>query len=337
LAAGSGGFAAERGACAPRGRSLGPVAPGQDPAEINDVAATAGHPAALRWLLAWPRKPSSMNGRLWPRKKWLGFEGVAVCPGDCQAPRAIAKLPGRLPSSPSSCPRLDRWARSFAPSSRRLYGRNVTSQGWAEFLAWMQERSAAGPIDREVAWEQFRALAVPSEHAGLGELIVRFSTARSEDRLALAGTIAAILAPVAWPVAWEDARTRLVGALDGLVREATDSKLHALELGQDQDVHTSGWFALSTARDLLRIPCRRDELGIVAKLCAMGNFWCWRAIGRALLRLGERATDAPAMAARRGYAIAFATYAESARAMNEACGGVLFTGLDLTFEDHEAT
>jgi hypothetical protein len=210
----------------------------------------------------------------------------------------------------------------------------MASQGWAEFLAWMQERSTAGQLDQEAAWEQFRALAVTSGHAGLGELVVRFRAAPGKDRLALAGTIASILAPVEWPAAWEDARKRLVHALDGLVAETSDM-FDKLDLIQDR--HIAGWFELLAARDLLRIPCRRDELRVVAQLCMDGNFWCWRAIKGTLFRLGQQAGEEGVIGARRGYAIAFATYAEAARAMNEACGAVLFTGLDLTFEEHEAT
>jgi hypothetical protein len=145
-----------------------------------------------------------------------------------------------------------------------------------------------------------------------------------------------MLAPVEWPVAWEDARERLVRALVELVREASDTT-NMVALGEEKALHFAGWSALSMARDLLRIPCRRDELRIVARLCVMSTFWCWSAFRRALLRLGEHAADERIVAARRRYAIAFATYAEAARAMNDACGAVLFTGLDLTFEDREAT
>jgi hypothetical protein len=202
----------------------------------------------------------------------------------------------------------------------------VVPQGWAELVAWMQERSAAGKLDPEAAWQHYRGLAIASKHAGLGELAVRFRAAPAKDRLALVGTIASLLAPVEWPEAWDDARRRLVDALGQLALVIGDS---AIDLGADEELYRAGLSTLSVARDLLRTPCRRDEMRAVARLCALGNAWCSRAVGRSFDVRGPRTADEQVATAQRQYAMAFATYAEAARAMNTACGAVLFTGLEL--------
>jgi len=144
-----------------------------------------------------------------------------------------------------------------------------------------------------------------------------------------------MLGPLEWPVAWRSPRERLIGGLDELLRQARgtpDTLPHLIDLHEEkdlQDLFMSGWSKLSAARDLLRVPCRRDELKVVAKMCVWGNFWCWNALGRRLLRLGPRASEEPIPSARKEYAIVFEGYADAARAMNAACDTVLFTGLDL--------
>jgi hypothetical protein len=162
---------------------------------------------------------------------------------------------------------------------------------------------------------------------------VRFHAAPSKDRLALAGTIAGLLAPVDWPLAWEDARMHLIQGLTALLVEMSEDTpgnlLHVIDLDLDLDLYHAGCFQLARARDFLYTPCRRDALREVARLCVVGNFWCWRALGRAVVRSRERAASEPVDNARRRHAIAFETYAEGARAMNEACGVVLFGALDL--------
>jgi len=215
----------------------------------------------------------------------------------------------------------------------RFYGPWVALQGWAEFLAWMQQQSAAGTLDTEVAWGHFRGLAATSEHVGLAELVVRFRVAPARDRLALAGTIASLLAPVEWPAAWHDARWGLWHALSELVSAISDGTPYALprvlNLRDEHDLYIMGWHQLSMARDLLRLPCRRDELRVVARLCVMGNFACWRAFTRSYDRLLSEGTLSESVrAARQSHLIAFAEYATAARMMNDVCGTVLFTGLD---------
>jgi hypothetical protein len=208
-------------------------------------------------------------------------------------------------------------------------------QGWAEFLAWMQQQSAAGTLNAEIAWQHFRALAATSEHVGLPELVVRFRVAPAKDRLALAATIAGMLAPVEWPAAWHDARWRLWSALNELVDATSfgppESLPSVLDLRDDGDLYSSGWYQLVAARDLLRDPCRRDELRVVARLCTVGNFMCLQALRRAYARLGTQIMNQAVEVARERHHVTFAEYAQAARLMNEACGTVLFTGLDIRF------
>jgi hypothetical protein len=213
--------------------------------------------------------------------------------------------------------------------------------GWAELLTWMQQQSAAGKLDPEDAWQTFRALATTPDRAGLAELAVRFRAAPAGDRLALAATIAGLLAPVEWPTTWQDARAHLVTALTALVRSmdrhAPGSLAGTLPLDLDAvDLYDAGIAQLATARDLLRTPCRRDQLPLIARMCNLGCFSCWRALGRALLSPSEGARASALVAARSRYAIDLAVYAEAARAMNQACGAALFTGLEPGFDQGEA-
>jgi hypothetical protein len=195
----------------------------------------------------------------------------------------------------------------------------------------MQQQSMDGALNAEAVWDAFRHVVATSEHAALPELCARFHAAPANDRLALAGAIASLLAPVEWPASWREPRQRLVRALDDLVLvTAPDSISFDLTL-DERDLYFAGWTDLTLARDLLRIPCRRDELRAVAKLCDMGNFARWRAFGRALARAGERSLENPVATTRRRFAVAFGVYAEAARAMNDACGLVLFSGLDFTY------
>ena len=61
----------------------------------------------------------------------------------------------------------------------------MAPQGSADFLAWMQDRSAPGQmIDAEAAEQQVQTLAAASQHVGLVEPSVRFHAALAEDRVA---------------------------------------------------------------------------------------------------------------------------------------------------------
>jgi hypothetical protein len=204
----------------------------------------------------------------------------------------------------------------------------------------MRERSASGQLDADETWEQFRALAATSEQAGLAELAARFRAMPGKDRLALAGTIAGMLAPVEWPAAWKEPRLRLVRALDELLRELKDGEPGALptllDLGGDRDLYASGRREIATARDLLRTPCRRDEIRIAGWMCEIGSFSCWQALERTVQRLSRNDATEAIVTARRRYASAHGVYVEAARAMNDACGAVLIGIADLRFPSLEA-
>ena len=63
-----------------------------------------------------------------------------------------------------------------------------------------------------------------------------------------------------------------------------------------------------------------------------------QAVGRSVRENGKISNKLLDREQRAAHGLAwFATYAEAARAMNDACGAVLFTGLELTFNDREAT
>jgi hypothetical protein len=51
----------------------------------------------------------------------------------------------------------------------------------------------------------------------------------------------------------------------------------------------------------------------------------------------QSSSEDPVTATRRRFAVAFGVYVEAARAMNDACGRVLFAGFDLTFGHGKAT
>lgn len=207
------------------------------------------------------------------------------------------------------------------------------TEGWAELFAWMQQRSADGTLDAEAAWEAFREVAAASEQPALPALCARFDVAPVKDRLALAGTIASLLAPVEWPTSWREPRRRLVKALDDLVDETAPNRIPFGLLCDEYDLYFAGWSVLKRASELLRVPCRRDALRTVARLCDNANVTRGRAFGRALVRLGERPPEDPVTITHNRFAIAFGVYAQAARAMNDACGRVLFAGLGPAFEE----
>lgn len=202
----------------------------------------------------------------------------------------------------------------------RLYGRRVALQGWAELLAWMQERSAAGELDPDAVWNEFRALAVTSEQPGVPELANRFHPARAQDRLMLAATVSRMLAVLEWPSSWREPRDHLLSALEDLVREF-DALEKLVDLGDKKHHLSMGRNAVVMGREMLRTPCRRDQLALVATTCTSGVLSCAIVVSEAAAEAGYN--DALAVAYRH-FIITFNTFAEAARAMNSVCGSVLF-------------
>jgi hypothetical protein len=192
----------------------------------------------------------------------------------------------------------------------------------------MQQQAIAGAIDPEAAWTRFRALAIASEQVALPELAIRFSRAPARDRVVLAGAVAEMLAPVEWPSDWQEARWQLINALDKILSETDgftpESFPSRLALQDERHLQMVGWSTLESARNLLRTPCRRDELRVVARLCNTGNTACTFAYRKAMKRLGSRSTEEPIAEALRRYSISAELYATAARALNETCGSAIF-------------
>lgn len=203
--------------------------------------------------------------------------------------------------------------------------------GWAELSKWIRRRVAADERDLEATWTRFQKLATQSERADVLKDIVRVGRVLpSQERYRLAVATTRLLAPIEWPKEWREAWPSLVAAVHTLVQEtcpgakASFFALH--DLGTDAELQRIGHVVLIDAYDLLRQPCRRDELITVASLCNTGSSVCLGAYRKAMQRSGKGASIDQDARAR--YRSAFAAYAEAAAALNGAVGAVLFEGLD---------
>lgn len=212
-------------------------------------------------------------------------------------------------------------------------GRTVrrVATGWAEFRSWIRRRVADGNRDPEATWTRFQKLAASSELAEILKHLLRVGRILPDtERYRLAVATTRLLAPIEWPKEWAAARPALVAALETLVDETCPSDhvsffaLH--DLGADAEIERVGHLVLIAARDLLRRPCRRDELPTVAGLCNLGSATCLGVYRRAI----QKSTNDAALdsGARARYRSAFADYAAAARVLNGAAGAVLFEGLD---------
>ncbi len=203
--------------------------------------------------------------------------------------------------------------------------------GWAELQGWIGRRIAEDNRDLDATWTQFQNLAAGSERAYILKHIVRVGRILpDQERYQLAVVTTRLLAPIEWPSEWSEARPSLIAALDTLVDETCpDEKtsffaLH--DLGTEVDHQRLGHLVLLNALDLLRRPCRRDELPIVARLCNAGSTTCLSAYRRMILQSEEGASIEQDARAR--FRSAFEGYAAAARTLNDAVGAVLFEGLD---------
>lgn len=204
--------------------------------------------------------------------------------------------------------------------------------GWAELSKWIRRRVAEGTREPEATWARFQRLATRSERADILKHIVRVGKVLpDQERYRLAVSTTKLLAPLEWPLEWSALRPALVVALDALVDETCPNTggsfcdLH--DFGECTELQAFGHVVLMNARDLLRRPCRRDELPTVARLCNAGNSACLRASRRATPRSGA-SDPAACEQGRARYLSALAEYARAAAALNEAVGAVLFEGLN---------
>jgi len=203
--------------------------------------------------------------------------------------------------------------------------------GWAELQGWIGRRIAQDNRDLEATWTWFQKLVASSERAVLLKHIVRVGLILpDQERYQLAVVTTRQLAPIEWPIEWSEARPALVAALDTLVDETCpDEKVSFFalhDLGVDAELERVGHLVLINARDILRRPCRRDDLPSLARLCNLGSATCLGVYRRVISQSGEGASID--QDARTRYRSAFEGYAAAARALNDAVGAVLFEGLD---------
>lgn len=212
--------------------------------------------------------------------------------------------------------------------------------GWAELLKRLRRLAAEGRQDPDAAWTKFEELALSSERANILKGIVRLGRLLPElERYRLAVAITRLLAPVEWPPAWSAARPALVEALDALVEEANpdadDSFLATHGIDDNPDLRYVNYHVLYAARNLLRRPCRRDELRTVALLCNTGMALLLKEYRRVKKDTDAGTPSRAVLAARRRLRRALAAYTEAASALNDAVGAVLFEGLHARLEGED--
>ena len=180
-------------------------------------------------------------------------------------------------------------------------------------------------------WTRFQKLAAGSEREDVLKHVVRVGRILPDhERYVLAVATTRLLAPIEWPNEWSEARPALVAALDTLVDATCPSELESFfalhDLGIDAELERLGHFVLIDARDLLRRPCRRDDLPTIASLCNRGSAACLGVYRRVVQQADQSAPIDQNARAR--YRSAFEGYASAARRLNGAVGAVLFEGLD---------
>lgn len=195
--------------------------------------------------------------------------------------------------------------------------------GWAELL----EKVLSAPAGPDAVWAEFREVAERSPRAAVLEPALRLAERLpAADRRTLVVALATCAAPLEWPLEREAIRPSLTAALGDLLREMDPAQpsslprmLH-LDLTPHADIHTAGLVAMRGAHQMLRLPCRRDEIRTVAYLCNWGRFACHASYGRAL----AQAAGGSATAAVIRYEVARSRFDEQARAFNHIYGNVLF-------------
>lgn len=210
------------------------------------------------------------------------------------------------------------------------------ASGWRDLLEEMDRQSVAASPDVAALWHHFEEAAAASPRTTAMGLARQLGTKLSPaHRAVLAVVVGMLLEPIEWPAEWEQARQALVSALDELAQQvdptASDSLPAALRIEEDM-LLLSSRNAFLVAQDLLHRPCPVDDIVPVAALCRTGTAGCFFAFARTLASLPPEADRGAVQLARTRYEVAFQKYAQAARAMNAACGAVLFDGLDLRLE-----
>jgi hypothetical protein len=193
--------------------------------------------------------------------------------------------------------------------------------GWAELLDEMLRT----PAGSESAWTELRELAAHSPRSAVLEPALRLAERLpAADRHLLALALATCSAPLEWPLQGEALRPLLTAALGDLLRQMDPAQpgslARNLDLSLEAEVHAAGLVALQGAHQMLRLPCRRDEIRIVAHLCNRGRAACHAGYHRALSRdAGDSVTAAVIR-----YEFARGRFVAEARAFNQVYGNVLF-------------
>jgi hypothetical protein len=192
----------------------------------------------------------------------------------------------------------------------------------------------SGQMEVHALWSEFLQRSQTSPRAqGLQLFAKLVQKSPVEDRAGVAVLVASLLDPLEWPPEWEQHRPGLVEALKSLssvISPGPDSLtvLLGLKPGEAVMSYWVGGFMFSTASQLLSIPCRRDELHPVARLCCTGLGLIIQTYRREFAKAGESSLSGSILEARMRFAAAFDRYAQAARALNAAAGEVLFVGLD---------
>jgi hypothetical protein len=214
--------------------------------------------------------------------------------------------------------------------------------GWDEFADKVKRLLESGAqVDLHALWTEFLQRSQTSPRAQALQLLAKsVEKAPIDQRVSVAIVLTSLLAPVEWPPEWEQHRLRLVEALESLLSAMhpgePGSLAAMLELKPEEDVfHVSGAFMLSCGVQLLRTPCRRDQLRPVAQLCDIGLEQLLIAYRRAISRKGGQSQQGPILEARMRFDADFDRYAQAARAFNSAVGEVLFERLDERLERSE--
>jgi hypothetical protein len=195
-------------------------------------------------------------------------------------------------------------------------------------------RAEVGGRDYAGTWALFTEVASRSERADILKTIVRIGEILpARERRHLAVAITRLLAPVEWPPEWIPPRQKLISALDGLIVETRpDSPLFSLHgSGAEDSSLQIAQLLLISAQNLLRLPCRRDELRTVALLCNGAVALCLQMTRKAPAQIEtekqERRDVADLVASMQRFGNAFLAYIEAANELNDAVGTVLFKGL----------
>lgn len=210
------------------------------------------------------------------------------------------------------------------------------ANGWRDLSKELERQIAANARDPAALWSAFETLAAASPRAQVLGLVRKLGTTLSpEQRTILAVAVGELLDPIEWPEEWEQARQPLVKALDELSHQAdpraSDSLPAVLRL-EDDPLFLISHAVLTIARDFLRKPCPRDQLATAAALCRSGSAGWFFAFKQKLQNLPPDVDRSAVQIARTRIEVAFQKYAHAARAMNAACGAVLFDGLDMRLE-----